>query len=64
MESSSLKPEISVAEIYKKYIMTEKNPSDKQKHMETFQNHNILKYTNKNIMTEVEPPFLSKNSSL
>ena len=64
VENGNLKPEISVAEIYKKYIMTEKNVEEKEQYIETFQNNNILKYSNKNVLSETEPPLLVKNPSL
>lgn len=44
--------------------MTETSSEDKEKHIETFQNNNILKYTNKIIPSEMDPPLLTKNSSL
>ena len=66
-ENGNPKPEgtsVCVSDIYKKYIMTENNPEDQEKHIEIFQNNNILKYTNKNINSQMDPPLLSKNSSL
>ena len=53
-----------VADVYKKYIMTDAVTAEKDRGIEVFQNNNILKYTTKNLSTLTDPPLLNKNSSL
>lgn len=52
-----------VADVYKKYIMTDVVEAERDRGIEVFQNNNILKYTTKNVVSISDPPLLSKNSS-
>ena len=55
---------LCVADVYKKYIMTDALAPEVDRGIQVFQNNNILKYTNKNVLGCMELPALSKKSSL
>lgn len=51
----------SIADVYKKLIMTENTGGSSSNGIEVFQNTNILKYSDKNVLGESGLPLMPKN---